>query len=173
MGLFDQIMGAVNNPNKEASGGQLIDMFNTVQQVSNGMGVDTGTTKNAMSMLGGYVRSALQQKRNEGGTEAVQQIVNNFAGTNPNFQAVQALFSVPQINNIVETISQKTGFDASQLQNLLPTLVPMILNLLKGGNDTQNPNLASNNILNTFLDADGDGDVDIADAMGMVSRFFK
>lgn len=173
MGLFDQIVGAINNPNQEASGSQLMNILGTVQQLSSSMGVDAGTTQTTMSMLGGYVRSALQEKKAEGGTEVVQQIVNQFAGTNPNSQAVESLFSAPQINDIVQTISQKTGFDASQLQNLLPTLIPIILNLLKTGNNTQNPNPASNNVLNSFLDADGDGDVDIADAMGMASRFFK
>ena len=38
---------------------------------------------------------------------------------------------------------------------------------------TQNPEQGSNNVLNSFLDADGDGDVDIADFMGMASRFLK
>lgn len=173
MGLFDQIVTAINNPNKEASGSQLGNILATVQQVSNSMGVDTNTTQTAMSMLGGYVRSALKQKQHEGGTEAVQATVNQFAGTNPSFQAVQALFSVTQINDIVQSISQRTGFDASQIQNLLPTLIPIILNLLKTGNDTQNPNQASNNVLNSFLDADGDGDIDISDVMGMANRFLK
>lgn len=173
MGLFDQIVGAINNPNQEASGSQLSNILGTVQQLSNSMGVDSSKTQTVMSILGGYVRSALQQKRAESGTESAQQIVNQFAGTNPNFEAVQALFSIPQINDIVQTISERTGFEPSQLQNLLPTLVPIILNLLKTGNNTENPNPASNNVLNSFLDADGDGDVDISDAIGMVSRFLK
>ncbi|MDJ0557290.1 MAG: DUF937 domain-containing protein [Microcoleaceae cyanobacterium MO_207.B10] len=173
MGLFNQILGAINDPNKEASGSQLMDIISTVKQVSNSMGVDSGTTQTAMSMLGGHVRSALQEKREANGNQAVQEIINQFAGTSPNLQAVQALFSLSQINDIVQNISEKTGFDAAQLQNFLPTLVPIILNLLKAGNDTENSNSASNNILNSFLDTDGDGDVDIADAMGMASRFLK
>ncbi|NET29598.1 hypothetical protein [Okeania sp. SIO1I7] len=173
MGLFDQIVGAINNPNQEASTNQLSSILGTVQQLSGNLGGDSGATQVAMSILGGHVRSALQQKREESGNGAVQAIINQFAGTDPNPQAVASLFSANQITEIVQSISEKTGFDLSQIQNLLPTLVPLILNLLKTGNDTQNPNQASNNVLNSFLDADGDGDVDISDMMGMASRFLK
>ncbi len=171
MGFFDQIVGAINNPNQEGSDSQLSNILGTVQQLSGGLGADSGTTQAAMSILGGHVRSALQEKREESGSTGVQEIINQFAGTTPNPLAVAALFSSGQITDIVQSISEKTGFDVSQIQNLLPTLVPIILNLLKTGNDTQNSEQPSNNVLNSFLDADGDGDVDIADAMGMASRF--
>jgi hypothetical protein len=53
---------------------------------------------------------------------------------------------------------------------MLPILVPLVLKFLQSGNNTQNPQ-GSNPVLNTFLDADGDGDVDIADAMQMAGRY--
>jgi hypothetical protein len=52
-------------------------------------------------------------------------------------------------------------------------LVPLVLNLLKTGSNAQNPAQGSNPVLNTFLDADGDGDVDITDAMSMAGRFLN
>ncbi len=171
MGLFDQIVGAINNPNQEGSDSQLGNIFGTVQQLSGNLGGDFGATQAAMSILGGHVRSALQQKRDESGSTGVAEIINQFAGTTPNPLAVASLFSPSQITDIVQSISEKTGFDVSQIQNLLPALVPVILNLLKTGNDTQNSEEASNNVLNSFLDADGDGDVDITDVMGMAGRF--
>jgi hypothetical protein len=45
------------------------------------------------------------------------------------------------------------------------------LKFLQTGNNTSNPQ-GSNPVLNSFLDADGDGDVDIADAMKMAGRYF-
>ena len=53
---------------------------------------------------------------------------------------------------------------------MLPTVLPLVLNMLQTGNDTDNPE-SGNSVLTSFLDADGDGDVDIADAMKMASRF--
>jgi hypothetical protein len=55
---------------------------------------------------------------------------------------------------------------------MLPILVPLVLKFLQTGNNAQNPQ-GSNPVLNTFLDADNDGDVDIADAMRMAGRYFN
>ena len=173
MGLFNNIIGAINNPNQEGSSNQLSSILDTVQQLSSNQEGTTDLTQAAMGILGGHVRSALQQKREESGSTGVEEIINQFAGTTPNNDAVTSLFSSNQISNIIQSISEKTGFDVSKIQSLIPTLVPVILNLLKTGNGTQNPEQGSNNVLNSFLDADGDGDVDIADFMGMASRFLK
>jgi hypothetical protein len=55
------------------------------------------------------------------------------------------------------------------IQSMLPMLVPLVLKFLQTGNNTQGGQ-GGNPVLNTFLDADGDGDVDIADAMQLASR---
>jgi hypothetical protein len=59
------------------------------------------------------------------------------------------------------------------VQAMIPVLVPLVLNLLKTGSNAQNPAPGSNPVLNTFLDADGDGDVDITDTISMASRFLN
>lgn len=51
-------------------------------------------------------------------------------------------------------------------------LIPVVLNMLRSGTPTQNPQSGTNPVLNAFLDADRDGDVDIADAMQLASRRF-
>ncbi|MDE5111721.1 MAG: hypothetical protein O4753_10780, partial [Trichodesmium sp. St7_bin2_1] len=93
MGLFDQMLGAINNPNQEGSSNQLSNILDTVQQLSGGEGGDTGLTQVATTILGGHVRSALQQKREESGSTGVQEIINQFAGTTANPLAVASLFS--------------------------------------------------------------------------------
>jgi hypothetical protein len=55
----------------------------------------------------------------------------------------------------------------------LPTLVPLALNFLKTGNSAQNPGNSSNSVLNSFLDADGDGDVDLGDALQMAGKYLN
>jgi hypothetical protein len=58
-------------------------------------------------------------------------------------------------------------------------LVPIVLNLLKSGSSVHNPAAAqsasagSNPVLNSFLDANGDGNVDIGDAMSMAGRYLS
>ncbi|MGB3266204.1 MAG: DUF937 domain-containing protein [Microcoleus sp.] len=173
MGLFDQILSAIDNPNQQASPNQLGNILGTVQQLSSSQGVDAGTTQLAMSVLSGYVRSALKDVRSQSGDAQAQQVVNQFSGTNPNPQAVQSLFGNNQLIQIVQDIAQRTGLNNGTVQAMIPVLVPLVLNLLQTGGNAQNPAQGSNPVLNTFLDADGDGDVDITDAISMASRFLN
>ncbi len=173
MGLFDKVMGAINNPNLQANTSQLGGILNTAQQLSNTLGVDQGTVNTAMSVVGNFTKSALQDKRAENGEQAAQSIVNQFSGLNPSPEAIRALFSSTQVSQMINIIAQRTGLDASIITNMLPQLVSMVLSFLNSGTNSQNPVQGNNPVLHGFLDADGDGDVDIADAMQMAGRFLK
>lgn len=168
MSLFNQILGALDNPEQEANPNQLESIFNTVQQLSGNYNANPSTMQSALSIVGNFTRSALQEKRNNNGEGQVQQLINQFAGTQPNAQVLQALFNNSQLNNMVQQIGTRTGLDSRTIASLLPVLVPLVLKFLKTGN---NSSQMGNPVLNSFLDGDGDGDVDIADAMSMASRF--
>jgi len=174
MPLFDQILGAINNPSQQASTDQLGSIFNTLQQVAGSQGANTGTTEAAMSVVGSYVRSALQQQANQGGASQVDSLLQQFAGTGPNPAAVQALFNPTQQQQMTQAIAQKTGLNASQIQGLLVGLVPLALNLLRSGaQQNQGSAVQGNSVLSAFMDADGDGDVDMGDALSMAGRYLN
>ncbi|MBD2775304.1 DUF937 domain-containing protein [Iningainema tapete] len=168
MGLFDSIIGALDNPNQQGNAGQLGNILNTVQQLSNNTGTDPSTMQSALGIVGNFVRSSLQEKRATEGDEAAQSVVNQFGGTSPNPSAVDSLFSGIMQQQVAQIVQERTGLNAGIVQQLLPTLVPIVLNFLKTGSNSQ---LGGNSVLNTFLDSDNDGDFDISDAMGMASRF--
>lgn len=170
MSLFNQIINAIDEPTQVASSAQLGDILSTVQQLSNNSNTDPSTIQSVLSIVGNYTRSALQQKRDNEGNQQAQAFVNQFGGTNPSTQAVQLLFNAPQIQQISQEAERRTGLSAGTIQLMLPILVPLVLKFLQTGASTQNPQ-GSNPVLNTFLDADGDGDVDIADAMQMAGRY--
>lgn len=172
MGLFNQILNALDNPNQQANPGQLNSILNTVQQLSNSTQANPSQMNSMLSLMGGFVRSALQEKQTTQGSQQAQAIVNQFGGTSANPQAVQALFSVPQIQSIIQTIAQRTGLDANMVASLLPVVVPLVLNMLKtGSQSTATPNSqGENSVLSAFLDADRDGDVDIFDAMRLAGN---
>jgi uncharacterized protein YidB (DUF937 family) len=170
MGLFDQIMNAVSDPNMQANAGQLAGMLGAVQQLSNNSGADASTMQSALSAVSSLVRGSLQEKRAEGGDGLVENLVNQFGGTGANPQAVTALFG-SQLQPIIEMVAQRTGIDPNTISQMLPTLVPLVLDFLKTGAPTQNAPTEGNPVLNSFLDSDGDGDVDIADAMRMAGGF--
>lgn len=173
MGLFDQIITALNDPNQAGSNTQMSAILNTAQNLGNQLGLSPQTSQMVMSMVGSSVRSSLQEKRAHQGNDAVQNLVNQFGGTTANPQAVQMLFSPTQQQQLIQTISQHTGVNAATLQSILPIVVPLVLNLLKTGTNQQQPQAGSNPVLNSFLDADGDGDVDVADAMRLAGQYFQ
>lgn len=167
MGLFDKILSAVDNPEQEASADGLGSILDTVQQLASNHETSPTALQSAMSIVGNYTRSALQEKSSTEGEGAVEQIISQFGGTQANNQVVQMLFNTPQMENMLGEVGNKTGIPESVIQTMLPTLVPLVLNFLKTGSSNS---LTSNPILRSFLDADGDGDVDLADAMQMMSK---
>ncbi len=173
MGLFDQVVGALNNPNQQASTDQLSTILNVAQQLSGGQGSGNDSTQALMSVVGRYVRSSLKQTSQAQGRSQAEALVERFAGTGADTAALGALFSPQQQQQLIEMAAQKTGFNASTIQSMLPVLVPLALNFLKTGARTQGETGENNSVLNTFLDSDGDGDVDMGDALSMAGRFLN
>jgi hypothetical protein len=179
MGLFEQIAGAIANPNQQASPDQLGSILSAMEMLSGNQGLNASTSQSVMSMLGGYVRSALQQQQANNGSGHVENLVNQFSGIGPSTDAVQAVFSPNRQTQVAQAISQQTGLSSEQVQGLLVAAVPLVLKMLQSGAVTQSGatnqmGLNSNNpVLSAFLDSDQDGDVDIGDAMAMAGRFLQ
>lgn len=170
MSIFNQILSAIDDPQKEASSNQLGAILDTVQQLSGNNNANPDAIQSAMSMVGSYTKSALQEQRNQGGAAQVNQLINQFGGTNANSQILSTLFNNNQLQNMIQQISSSTGLNARTIQSLLPILVPLVLSLLKTGNNKGNLQ-ENNSVASAFLDADGDGDVDMTDALSMASRY--
>ena len=172
MNLFDQIISAVGNSQQQASPKQLGGILEMAQQLGNSHGVDAGTTQMILSALGNHVRSSLQNKQASMGSDQVQSLVNQYGGLGSNPDAVQAVFSQGQQQQVASDISQQTGLNAGTIQAMLPILVPIVLNFLQSGANPQNAQ-AGNPVLNTFLDSNHDGSVDLGDVMGMAGQFLR
>lgn len=84
MGIFDQIINAIDDPNQAATSGQLAGMLGTVQQLGDSYGANPSTVQTALSVVGNYVRSALQQKQATSGYQEAQSVVSQYSGTYPN-----------------------------------------------------------------------------------------
>ena len=169
MGIFNQILDAIDSPEREASNNQLGSILDTVQQLSGNYQTNPSAVQSAMSIVGNYTKSALQQQRNQGGTSQVNQMLGQFGGTQASPQVLSSLFGSSQLQSMITQITGRTGLNARTVQSMLPILVPLVLNLLRTGNNKNNVQ-SGNPVLNSFLDSDGDGDVDISDMMSMASR---
>lgn len=169
MGLFDRILDAINTPEREGSSNQLSNIIDTVQKLSRNYSANSEAIESAMSIVGRFTRSALQEKRSADGEREARQIIDRFGGTEPNERAIDTLFNQPQLQQMILEITNRTGIDSQTVKGLLPILVPLVLDFLKTGTNSKNF-LESNSVLKSFLDADGDGDVDIYDAMQMAKK---
>jgi hypothetical protein len=200
MGLFFDVLSAVNNPNQQASVGQLGSLLTSVQQVSQQTGLDTGTAQNVMSALGGALRPVLQQQSTQMGGQQLAGMLSQFAGGGNNplggmlgqaasgnplggmlgqaattamgGGALQSLIPAQMQQQVAQTVAQKTGLDATMVQSLLPTLIPVVLGFLNLG--ANKPGVSGGNpLLSAFLDSDRDGDADLGDVMKFATRFLN
>lgn len=172
MGLFDQVVGALNNPQQQASSGQIGSILQLVNQISTQQGLDALTTQKLLSVVGQHVRSSLGRQQLENSQSQAESLVERFGGTQQNAEAVQSLFTRKEEEATVRDAAQKTGLNGQTVQNLLPVLVPIVLQFLKTGASKQ-PGQGNNSVLSAFLDSDRDGDVDVGDALSVASRFLQ
>lgn len=170
MSLFDQVLSAVSNPEQLASSEQLSGILGTVQQLAGEKGLDANATQAIMSVVGQQVRSSLKDQQAAGGLEQVEGLINQFAGSGASPEALSSLFSPEKQAQVAQMVAERTGLPQDQIQSMLPTLVPLALNVLKSGAPAAG-GTSQNSVLNAFLDADGDGDVDMGDMMAKASQF--
>lgn len=173
MSLFDQVLGAIQNPQQMGSLEQLSGIISGVQEVSNTHGVSPEIVQTVLSTVGSSMRSSLQQTNAESGPEAAQDLLNQVKDVASNPLALQLLLPQDKITELSQTIAAKTGLNEGQTESMISSLIPLVAKVLQTGASAENPQAAMNNVLNTFLDADGDSDVDISDALAMAQRFLQ
>ncbi|MEM1426049.1 MAG: hypothetical protein AAGF75_05795 [Cyanobacteria bacterium P01_H01_bin.130] len=174
MSFLKSIMSAVEDPNTMGSMGQVAGILSAVNGVANQNGVDANTMQSVVGVVGKYVQGGLKARDADDTPVSAQDLVSQFAGTQPNEQALNAILSAPQVDSLVGELEGVTGLEAGTIRGLLPMAVPLVLNLLKTGETTEQGS-TNNSLVSSFIDQDGDGDTDLSDIMGMAnmaSKFF-
>lgn len=169
MGLFNQVMGAIKDPERQASMSQLGQIVSMAKDVAQANNANSGTTQQAASIVGAYVKSALQEKRQNQGMDRVLELVDQ--GSQDGAAVLPQLFSPAQQTQVANAVAAKTGLDANQVQALLPVLIPIVMRFLSQGFAKSGASAQGNPIVNAFLDSDGDGDVDMGDMLKMAGQF--
>jgi len=170
MGLFDQVMKAVVDPTRQASASQLTQILGSAKQVAKENNADADTMQQAMSVIGGFVRSSLKEKRQAEGDAAAQALIEE--GSANGASVIPKLFSSGQLTDMISAVTNKTSLNTNQVQGILPMVLPLVMKFLSSGNAKGGAAATSSNpILTAFLDGDGDGDVDMGDMLGMAGKF--
>ncbi|ELR96234.1 DUF937 domain-containing protein [Gloeocapsa sp. PCC 73106] len=172
MGLFFDVLSAINNPNQAASIDQLSQVTNSVNDVASTNGLDPSNMQGVMSSLSGFLRPALQQKM-AGGSNPLESMMGQFTGGGgAGLSDLTSLLPGNLQTEMISGMAQKTGLDSSMLQGMLPKLLPAVMGLLNMGKTTGGMG-GGNPLLKAFLDSDRDGDVDLGDVFKFSNRFLN
>jgi Bacterial protein of unknown function (DUF937) len=172
MGLFFEVLNAVNSHKQQASADQLSALTNSIQQLTSQHGMDASGTQAIMSAVGRFLRPALQQQGEALGGAQLENLIGQLAGGNDSLGALQTLLPPPVQQEMIQGIARQTGMPQNVVQGVLPSLVPMVMNFLHlGANIPGSRGL--NPILQAFLNRDRNGDTDLGDMMKFASRFLN
>lgn len=176
MGLFFDVLSAINNPNQQGSVSQLASITQSVQDLASSRGVQPDMMQTMLSVLGSSISPALRQQRSMMGSNQLENLVGRSLGGSAVASVMQSLLPPQTQQQIIETVAQKTGLSPNAIQGMLPTLIPLVLGLLSMG--AKKPGVATtgssgNSLLNAFLDSDQDGDTDLGDVFKFATRFLN
>jgi len=176
MGLFFDVLSAVNNPQQAASVEQLGGLTQELQQVAGKFGLDAQGTQAALSALSSQLRPALQQQA-QGGSLDLGALAGQVMGaaSGGNLGALSSLLPPEAQSAVLQGVAGKTGLNASQLEGLIPSLLPIVMKFfnLGAGAPGGMAGMAQNPLLKQFLDSDRDGDVDLGDVFKFAGRFLN
>ncbi|MEM6252723.1 MAG: DUF937 domain-containing protein [Cyanobacteria bacterium P01_D01_bin.156] len=167
--MFFEILSAINNPNQQASVGQLEQVTTTVQQLAVSQGVNSQQMQSMMTVLGATLQPLLKQKQTQLGGSAL----TSMLGTADNADMVTSLIPPQLQQRLAQTVAQKTGMNIGVAQTILPKLLPVIMQLLNMGAPTSSSVENSNSLLDTFLDGKRTNSTDFGNVLKFTNRFLK
>ncbi|MFB2898805.1 hypothetical protein ACE1CI_38315 [Aerosakkonemataceae cyanobacterium BLCC-F50] len=168
MGLFFEILSSLNNPHQQGSVSQLEYFLNTVNQLSANRGVNPSQMQKVMSTLGSLLRPVLKQQSLAGG--GFESRMNHVIGANGNVATLPSLIPPQVQQQMVEKIAQTSELSTTQIETALPILISGVISLLNMGASKPGIQGGENQILNAFLNAEKDSDVDLGEVMKFASR---
>ncbi|MCG8366326.1 MAG: DUF937 domain-containing protein [Pseudanabaenales cyanobacterium] len=172
MGLFFDVLCAINNPQCQASISQLQTVINTMQELGASRGIEASKMQGVMSALSNLIRPALQAQRTALDDTQLKTLIKDAAGSSKAATVIHSLFSTELQEQMVEEIAQKTGFSTETIQAMLPMLILAVLMLLNLGS-SRSDEAAVNPLLNAFLDSDRDDETDLGEVFKFANRFLN
>jgi len=171
MGMFFDVLSAMNNPNLQGNVSQLETIVHTLQNFAGQNNIPPSTMETMMSTLGGLVKTNLRQSGGVG-SNPLGNLLGQTMGAAGGAAALQALFPAQVQQQFAEVVAQRTGLNAGMIQAALPMVLPAVLSLLNMGSPKTGGG-GTNPLLTMFLDGDRDGDTDLGDVYRFATRFIN
>jgi hypothetical protein len=161
MGLFFELLNSINDPKQSGNIDQLSGLLTAATHVAQQNNLDPSMMQTVLSAMSGPMRSTLQSGGNP------MDILSSVMSGNPS--AIGNLFTPQLQQQMIQTVSQKTGISSSVLQMAIPLLIPVVLNVFKMGGGSSGK-LDTNSLLSTFLQGDR---ADLGQVMKYADRFLN
>lgn len=138
--------------------------------------------------IGRALKPALREAGQQGGIEGIDALLGSLKQNANSPQALERTLGRERMDQMVTQAQQKSGLPVDAIMSMLPVILPALISLLQSGarSGATAPSaqagaaagdplagLASNPLLQGFLDSDGDGDVDMQDLVRLGSKFLQ
>ena len=171
MGLFFDILSAINHPNQQGSVEQLKVIVSNARQLGSRHGFDDSMLQTLLSVVGEFLRPVLRQSAVIGSV-ASEALIRQAVDTASNYGAASlpAFLTSERQQQLLQALAQRTGLSNMTLQALLPGLLTVALGFLNLGTGTSRTS-GANPVLKSFLTTDRQENADLGEVFKFANRF--
>jgi len=191
MNLFETLISSIQDPQ---AGTQQSDLEGLLAALLGGSpaapetrSVPPAAAEELAGSIGNVLKPALREAGQQGGIQGIDALLGSLKQNAGSPQALERTLGRDRMDQMVNQAQQKSGLPVDTIMSMLPVIIPALVALLQSGArrdaapsaptgaTTGDPlaGLAANPLLQSFLDTDGDGDVDMADLIRLGSKFLK
>lgn len=188
MNFFDALVSSIQDPQ---TGTQKADLQGLLNALTGGQGaasaaVPPDAAQGVAGAIGSFLKPALREAGQSGGPEGIDALLGSLKQNADSPQQLEQTLGRERMEQMVNSAQQKSGLSSEAIIGMLPALLPAVVSLLQSGARAGTPAdatgatagsplgaLAANPLLQSFIDSDGDGDVDMADLVAMGSKFLR
>ena len=189
MNFFDVLVSSIQDPQ---AGTQKSDLQNLLGALAGASAQNSpsrmpaGAAEGLAGAVGSFLKPALREAGQSGGMEGIDALLGSLKENANSPRQLERTLGADRMRQMVNEARQKSGLSPDAIMSMLPVLLPAVVSLLQSGARSGAPTpgsgatpgdplgaLASNPLLKSFMDSDGDGDVDMADLVAMGSKFLR
>ena len=167
--MFFEVLSAINNPNQQASIGQLQQITQSAQTIASSHGINPNQMQLMMTILGNALQPILKQKQVQLGARQLASIVSRASDAS----VLASIIPLQQQQQLTQTVAQKIGMPAAVAQTLLPQMLPIVMTLFSMGTSTPGSVGATNSLLSAFLDDNRPDNTDLGKVITFAGRFLN
>ncbi len=169
MGLFFDILSAINHPNQQGSVEQLNVIVSEAQQLGSNHGFDDATLQTLLSVVGGFLQTVFRQSAVIGSVASDALVSQAIGNSHYGAASLPAFLTPERQQQLLQALAQRTGLSNTTLQAALPGLLTVALGFLNLGTGTSRTS-GANPVLKSFLTTAHHENADLGEVFKFANR---